>query len=214
MAKARTVGKIIWRILNILVWFCLLLLLVVAFTPLTRWMLRPFQIQEEIRRADLIVVLSGGTDTGRYLSLVSSHRLMRGVQLYFEGRAAKILFSGGPAGETRVADALVMGQEARRLHVPAEDILIDKRSFLTHEQAQEVKRICDSRKSKSVILVTSYLPMKRSLMAFEQTRLKVYPAPADPYELYVADPLGRIALFRQLVQEYGRFILYKFRGWI
>ena len=83
-----------------------------------------------------------------------------------------------------------MAQEAKRLNVPAGDILVEKRSQSTHEKVVEVKKMTEALRWKSLILVTSYSQMKRSLMAFEDAGFKVYPAPADPYEKYADGPLG------------------------
>lgn len=214
MANGRSfIGKIFF-ILHLLLWLALSLVVVIAYTPLTLYMLKPLTVQEEIKNADLILVLGGGIDKGRYLTLVSSHRLVRGAQLYFEGKANKILVSGGIPGKVNVPEAAVMAQEARRLKIPAGDILLEKKSRNTHEQAVEVKKIADSLQMKSILLVTSFSHMKRSLMAFESLGFKIYPAPADPYERYTDDPMGRLCLFPKLVHEYGGMVYYKIKGWI
>ncbi len=214
MANGRSlIGKIFF-ILHLLLWLALLLVVVIAYTPLTLYMLRPLTVHEEIKNADLILVLGGGIDKGRYLTLVSSHRLVRGAQLYFDGRANKILVSGGIPGKVNVPEAAVMAQEARRLKIPAGDILLEKKSRNTHEQAVEVKKIADSLQMKTILLVTSFSHMKRSLMAFENLGFKIYPAPADPYERYTDDPMARLCLFPKLVREYGGMVYYKIRGWI
>jgi uncharacterized SAM-binding protein YcdF (DUF218 family) len=195
-------------------WIALFSVLTIAYTPLTNFMLKPLSVQEEIKDADLVVVLGGGVDRGRFLTLASSHRMVRGIQLYFEGRAKKILFCGGIAGKGTVSEASVLGQEARRLRVPPDDILLEKRSKNTHDQAVEVKMITEPLQIKNILLVTSFSHMKRALMAFEHAGFKVYPAFADPYERYADDPLDRLGLFPKLLHEYGGIVYYKIRGWI
>lgn len=214
MAVGRSFGRRIVSTLNLILWLAFLIILVIAFTPLTGYMVKPLEVKEDIRKADVIVVLSGGIDKGRYLSLASSQRMVRGAQLYFEGRAKKILFSGGIPPKNGVAEAAVMAQEAKRLNIPAEDILVEKRSQSTHEKVVEVKKMTEALRWKSLILVTSYSKMKRSLMAFEYAGFKVYPAPADPHEKYADGPLERISLFRELIHEYVGIIYYKIRRWI
>ncbi len=214
VAKERSLIGKIGFILNLLLWLTLAAALSLAFTPLTVYMLKPLMIKEDVRNADVIVVLAGGVDKGRYLNLVSSQRLVRGAQLYFEGRAKKILLSGGLSPEGGVVEATVMAQEARRLNIPPQDIILEKNSKRTYDQAVEIKKIADALHLKSIILVTSFSHMKRSLMAFEQAGFKVYPAPADPYELYLEKPMERLALFPLIIHEYGGIIYYKFRGWI
>ncbi|MGA2959531.1 MAG: YdcF family protein [Thermodesulfobacteriota bacterium] len=214
MANGRSLIRKIFFILHLLLWLALSLVVVIAYTPLTLYMLKPLTVQEEIKNADLILVLGGGIDKGRYLTLVSSHRLVKGAQLYFEGRANKILVSGGIPGKVNVPEAAVMAQEAKRLKIPAGDILLENKSQNTHAQAVEVKKIADSLQLKSILLVTSFSHMKRSLMTFENLGFKIYPAPADPYERYTDDPMGRLCLFPKLVHEYGGMVYYKIRGWI
>lgn len=214
MAIRRSFGRRIVSTLNLILWLAFLIVLVIAFTPLTGYMVKPLEVKEDIRKADVIVVLSGGIDKGRYLSRISSQRMVRGAQLYFEGRAKKILFSGGIPPKNGVAEAAVMAQEAKRLNIPAEDILVERRSQSTHEKVVEVKKITEALRWKSLILVTSYSKMKRSLMAFEYAGFKVYPAPADPYEKNADGPLERLSFFGELIHEYVGIIYYKIRGWI
>ncbi|MDI6755563.1 MAG: YdcF family protein [Thermodesulfobacteriota bacterium] len=214
MNKERSWSRRIISALNLILWLAFFIILAIAYTPLTRYMLKPLLVKEDIRKADVIVVLGGGIDEGRHLSLVSSHRLLRGAQLYFEGKVKKILLSGGDPRKVGVAEAMVMAQEARRLNIPAQDIIIEKHSNRTHEQAGEIKKIAKSQRWESLLLVTSYSHMKRSLMAFERAGFKVYPAPADPYEKYIDDPLGRLRLFKLIIYEYGGIVYYKIRGWI
>lgn len=214
MGKNRSLGRRLLFLTSLILWMALFLVLAVAFTPLTHVMLRPLTVLEEIKDADLVVVLGAGVDRGRYLTLVSSHRMVRGIQLYLEGRARKILFSGGVVGLASVSEAAVMNQEAGRLRVPPADILLEKKSKNTHDQAVEVKKIAEPLEMKSILLVTSYSHMKRALMAFEHAGFKVYPAFADPYEKYAEDPLTRLAIFPKLLHEYGAIVYYKARGWI
>ena len=214
VATGRPFGRRIISTLNLILWLAFLVVLVIAFTPLTRYMLKPLEMKEDVRKADVIVVLCGGIDKGRYLSLVSSQRMVRGAQLYFEGKAKKVLFSGGILPKNGVAEASVMAQEAKRLNIPAEDILVERRSQTTREKVVEVKKITEALRWKSLILVTSCCKMKRSLMAFEYAGFKVYPALADPYEKYADGPLERLSLFTALIHEYGGIVYYKVRGWI
>ncbi len=186
----------------------------IACTPVTRYLLKPLTVAEDLREADLIVVLGGGVNQGRFLTLVSSHRMVKGVQLYFEGKAPKILFSGGMPGKATVSEASVLGQEARRLKVPPEDILLEKKSKNTHDQAVEVKKIADRLRVKSILLVTSFSHMKRALMAFEKAGFKVYPSFADPNEKYADNPMDRLGLFFWLIHEYAGMVYYQIRGWI
>jgi uncharacterized SAM-binding protein YcdF (DUF218 family) len=214
MGKEKSFSRRIASSINFLLWLAFLFTLVVVFTPLTQYMLRPFQVEEELRQADVIVVIPGGIDSGFYLQHDSARRLMRGVQLYHAGWSSKIYFPGGRSSKNNISEAMVMAQEARRLKVPSEDILLDSQSPRLVEQARKCKKIVRSLGGESLLLVTSYLQMKRTLLVFENLGFKVYPASADPCEKYVDDPLGRLALFPKLLQEYVNLIYYKIRGWV
>jgi len=214
MAKVKAVSRRFIFTVNLLLWIIFLIVLIIAFTPVTAYMLRPLLMKEEIRKADAIVVLGGGIDRGRYLTLESSHRLVRGAQLYHEGMAPKIIFSGGPSPQVGVAEGAVLAQEARRLKIPPEDIIIENKSRRTYEQAVEIKKIADSHRWKSLLLVTSCTHMKRAVHAFEQAQFKVYPAPADPLEKYAQGALNRLALCGRIIHEYGGMIYDWIKGWI
>ena len=214
MANEKSWGRRIFFALNLILWLAFFAFLAIACTPLTDYMIKSLAVKEDIRKADVIVVLAGGIDKGNYLRLDTSHRLLRGAQLYFEGKAKKILLSGGGSKKTGVAEATVMAQEARRLKIPVTDIILEKSSRHTHEQAAEIKKISEFHRWQSILLVTSYSHMKRSLMSFERAGFKVYPAFADPYEKYIDDPLGRLRLFKMLLHEYGGIVYYKIKGWI
>ena len=98
--------------------------------------------------------------------------------------------------------------------MPPEDILLEKKSKNTHDQAEEVKKIADPLRVKSILLVTSFSHMKRALMAFEKAGFKVYPAFADPTEKYPDGPLGRLGLFPRLAHEYAGMVYFQIMGWI
>jgi len=212
--KEKSIFQRVASTLNWFLWLGFFTVLVVAFTPLTGYMWKPLMIEEDVRNADLIVVLTGGVNKGRYLSPDSMQRMVRGGQLYFEGRAKKILFSGGICEKAGVTEASVLAQEAKRLNIPVADILLEKNSRRLYERAAEVKKIANAGRWKSILLVTSHWQMKRAVLVFENVGFKVYPAPAAPYEKYVEDPLSRLRLFHHLLQEYVSMIYYRIRGWI
>ncbi len=199
---------------NLLLWLIFLLILLICFTPLNEYLLRPLKIAEDLQQAEVIVVMGGGIDRGRFLTWPSSQRLLRGAQLYFAGWAPKILFVGGDPSKLGIPEALVLAQEARKLKIPEQDILLEKNAAHTHEQVLEIKEMAAKNKWQNLIIVTSYINMKRTLLAFENLGCKVYPAPAYPYEKYARNSLVRLQVFTQLVREYAAIVYYKARGWI
>ena len=215
MAKGRSFGRrfLFWA--SLLLWVFFLGVLAIAFTPVTGYLLKALAMKEEIRHADAIVVLGGGVNRGRYLTLcILSPFGSRAFSFITRERRRKSSFREGFLQKAGVAEGVVLAQEARRMQVPPENILIEKNSRRTHEQAVETKKITDPLRWKSVILVTSYTHMKRAVLCFEQAGFKVYPAPADPVERYAAGPLERLDLFGKILHEYGGMIYYRIKGWI
>ena len=98
MAMGRSFGKRIVSTLNLILWLAFLTVLVIAYTPLTAYMLKPLEVKEDIRKADVIVVLSGGIDKGRYLSLVSSHRMVRGAFVFLNSGSMPSMTSDPSGG--------------------------------------------------------------------------------------------------------------------
>jgi uncharacterized SAM-binding protein YcdF (DUF218 family) len=214
MSNGRSWERKIARTLNLLLWLGFLAALVIGYTPVTGMLLRPLKVEENLQRADGIVVLSAGIDAGNFLTLESAHRLLRGAQLYFGGKSKKILFAGDGSAKGETADATVMAQEARRLSIPSENILMSTHSSSLREAGLEFEKMTQFLRWKSILLVTSYCRMKRAVLVFENLGFKVYPAPADPYERYLQRPLARLHLFRTLLGEYGKILYYRLRGWI
>ena len=214
MANGRSWERKITRTLNLLLWLGFLAVLVIGYTPLTRMLLRPLNVEANPQKADGIVVLSAGIDEGDFLTLESAHRLVRGAQLYYEGKSRKILFAGEESEKGAPGEATVMAQQARRLHIPSEDTLLNQHPGSLRECGLEFKNMTHFLRWKSILLVTSYCRMKRAVWVFENLGFKVYPAPADPYERYLRGPLGRLKLFCTLLHEYGGILYYRLRGWI
>jgi len=104
-------------------------------------------VNQPPKPADVIIVLSTGED-----------RVAKGVVLYQEGYASKILFTGGGSDN--------MGKQAEALGVPAGDILLEQDSFTTYTNAKYSLKIIEDHGFKSAIIVTSPYHTKRSGIIF------------------------------------------------
>ena len=94
------------------------------------------------------------------------YRLPKAVQLYKEGRAKKILFSGGMVweGESR-AEAHLLKMKAMEFGIPEEDILIEDLSLHTKENVLAsllvLDREFDLHNIKRLLVVTTAFHMRR-----------------------------------------------------
>ena len=135
-------------------------------------------------RYDAIVVLGSGVlEPGTLrptadLSPASKNRTTCGVELYQQGFAPKLLFTGGHghAFKETTKDAPEMKRWAERLGVSTDAMIIEDRSRTTFENATEAKRLLGP---ASILLVTSARHLPRATALFTKQEFRVTPVPCD-----------------------------------
>lgn len=115
-------------------------------------------LDEIPNRAEIIIVLSGDDE---------GYRLRHAFNLYQKGYAKKILLSGGTNlwEETGID---LMKKYLVKLGVPQEDILSEKESESTVENALFSKKVLEKRGLKSAIVVTSPPHTRRVSIIFKK----------------------------------------------
>jgi len=133
-------------------------------------------------RFDAVVVLGAGVmgkgslRPADQLTGLSMQRTLCGVDRFAEGRAPRLVLSGGDGtimGEGP-KEAIEMRRLAIRLGVPEEVVLIDDRARTTYENALGVKGVLGE---GSILLVTSASHMPRAAGLFRKQGFTVTPAP-------------------------------------
>ncbi len=114
--------------------------------------------QDNLSKCDAIVVISGGDTTAR---------LAEGVNLYKDGWAPKIIFSGA-AAQGEISNALAMKREALTRGALESEILIEEESTTTEENARFVAELITNNDIKSIILVTSPYHQRRAYNHFRK----------------------------------------------
>lgn len=107
--------------------------------------------------ADAIVAVSGGDTAAR-----TNHA----IQLYKNGWAPLLIFSGAAQDKTGLSNALAMRQIAIEAGVPSEAILIEENSENTAQNASLTSGLVASRGIKNIILVTSGYHQRRASLEF------------------------------------------------
>lgn len=120
---------------------------------------------EGCKKADVIVAISGGNTAARTNSA---------IELYKNGWADKIIFSGDSADPNAPSNAEEMRETALRAGVPNKDILLDETSTSTIENAQNVAEILNEKNWDDVILTTSNYHLRRAKTVFESSRDGIY----------------------------------------
>lgn len=151
-------------------------------------------IEDELAKADAIIVISG--DTGA--------RAATAIDLWKQGFAPVIVFSGAAIDPASVSSAEIMRREALRQGVPESATIIEPASADTEQNATEVAKLMVARKMRSAILVTSPFHQRRAALlftrAFEPAGLVLRNYPArdaewDPTFWWRREPLrSRTAL--------------------
>lgn len=94
------------------------------------------------------------------------YRLPTAIELYKNGRAGKILFSGGVVwDDTGLTEAQMLADKAMELGIPPEDILIENQSLHTKENVLASLLVLDRafylHKISRLLVVTSHYHMRR-----------------------------------------------------
>lgn len=191
---------------------------------------------EGLPKAEAIVVLGGATKSalpprpGVDLS-EAGDRVLYGAQLYREGKAPRVILSGGRinwrgGGSSESAD---MATIMETLGVPKSAMLQDPTSLNTYQNAVNVKRILDEQNIQRVLLVTSAIHMPRSLLIFKRQGIDAIPAPTDfsvvRYEnddsksleqfwLDLVPDAERLQHTSRALKEYIGLIVYRLKGWL
>ena len=160
-----------------------------------------------LKQADAIVVLGNRppTDDDGNVMPETRRRVARGVQVFFAGRAASILFAGGPAPHNQV-EARVMAELAGSLGVPKAAMLLEERSTDTIENARFARELLCGKLEfcePSIILVSSPYHLQRAKKLFECAGFRVQTtASVDPGRDYAE----RFTRSERLVRLYYFFI--------
>ena len=134
----------------------------------------PTADSEKCQKADAIVVVSGG-DT--------EARTEAGINLYKNGWADYIIFSGAALDTSGPSSAEAMMTQAEEAGVPESAILIDTEAMNTQQNAENSQTIFSENNFDDVILVTSGYHQRRASLEFHknaaQVALRDYPVTSD-----------------------------------
>ena len=131
--------------------------------------------KQDCQADDAIVAISGG-DT--------SARTDQAIQMYKNGWAPLMVFSGAAADKDGPSNAKTMERRAIAAGVPSDKILIDETSETTKQNATNAVNIFDQNHILSVILVTSAYHQRRAGLEFGKdagSAIKIvnHPVPTD-----------------------------------
>ncbi len=190
-------------------------------------------IPGDLPTADVIVVLGGSTRSPvppRSFAEVTEagDRIIHAAQLYKQGKAPKILVTGGriELAGAETSEASDMSQLLQFMGIPPEDILLEPEAYNTRENALYSQAILKEEGLEKILLVTSAMHMPRSLKIFRKLGMDVTPAAADfligqserpqtsRARLISLLPESENLLFvSRAIKEYIGLFVYRLRGW-
>ncbi|WP_269789787.1 YdcF family protein [Stenotrophomonas sp. Iso1] len=119
--------------------------------------------RDQAAPADAIIVLGAAAYDAKP-SPVFEERIRHGLDLYHQGYASKLIFTGGFGGSrARFSESQVARRYALKQKVPAADILIETKSRTTRQNLVEAKQVMAKNNLHRVIVVSDPLHMARAL---------------------------------------------------
>ncbi|WP_109125783.1 YdcF family protein [Dyella sp. C11] len=134
-----------------------------------------------------IILLGAGTavEEGHRLqpSFFVNGRVLRAAQLYSACKAAgkecRLVVSGGDSQSHGEPEAVVYGRALRQLGIPEADLSLESRSMSTWQNAQFSRPILAEYAPQHIVLVTSGIHLKRSLIYFAHFGIVPQPVAGD-----------------------------------
>lgn len=189
------------------------IILLGTFTPLDSLLVKPLVHDDRPTPADVIVVLGGGINKDTHsLPWGVEERVAKGVELYRDGMASKIIVSGGITHYAGEAESEVMAPYAEMLGVPAEDVIQEDRSKDTHTNAVYSAAIMQEKGWHTAIVVTSDFHTARACRIFKKVTSNIECVAAYRNPVFEGDAYRNLMDFRVIIREYGAWVYNWLRG--
>jgi uncharacterized SAM-binding protein YcdF (DUF218 family) len=168
--------------------WCWLLLwsLPIASDALYNWVTRdyPAITISAVQPAQAIVLLGGGVNPADRINpeadlTLAADRMVMAAKLFNEGKAQKIVLTGGHDSTYLTSEAQAMADMLVLLGVPRSALILEESSRNTRENALLTLRILDAAGINSAILVTSALHMRRAMGDFANSQITFTPVATD-----------------------------------
>ncbi len=138
--------------------------------------------QDNIQQSDAIVILGNKVELTGEPSQRLVSRLEKGFQIYTNKIAPFVIVTGG-IGREGFDEAEVMKQYLIKKGIPEDFILVDSQGINTFESAKNIQKIVKDKNFKSVLIVSNYYHISRTVLAFEKNNIsEVYSAHANFFE--------------------------------
>ena len=169
--------KVIFSLLVILIIFIIIILSINHYVKVsTKRQIIELKDVEKLKEKDIdcIIVLGAGVRNDKPTDMLAD-RLLRGIEIYNQDSAPKIIMSGDH-GREEYDEVNIMKNFAIQRGVPSEDIFMDHAGFSTYESIYRAKEIFDAKK---VIIITQKYHIYRALYIANKLGIEAYGVGAD-----------------------------------
>jgi len=158
------------------------LVLWLTYTGIMIW---SFGNKDFVQQSDCIIVLGAAINKDQP-SPVFKERINHAVTLFQQGKAPKIIFTGGLGNGETYTESEAGAAYASRNGVPKSSILKETRSQTTRQNLLEAKALMDANGYRSAIIVSDPLHMKRAVMMAEDIGISAVssPTPTSRYRSF------------------------------
>lgn len=159
----------------------------ITAVSLMLWLQGPYRATSRLQQPyDTVVVLSGmlhlqRSQADRLEFNDAADRILAGIALVKQGKAATLLLSGGSGDlyHQEISEATLLHDFAIELGLQPQQILLDPTSRNTYENAVNSAELIRIYHFRHVLLVTSAAHMRRALAAFHKQGIFPEPYPVD-----------------------------------
>jgi uncharacterized SAM-binding protein YcdF (DUF218 family) len=201
---------VLWTIFSVAIF-----LLLVTFTGVNKILIAPLVRNETPQQADVIIILGGGIVTDlKMLPWAVQERVKRGIELYKEDYADSIIVTGGVVKGQNYTESSFMREYAELLSASSEDIIEEKRSKSTYDNAVYSLQIMDENDWQTVLLVTSDFHTKRACRVFKKVEIDITCLAAYPDPGFEKNYFRNLVNTQSILREYVAIVYYFVRGYI
>jgi len=186
-----------------------MLRVVINETQFADWIVSPLLWNDTSGNADVMVVLGAGVvgDCGNNVNGV--RRVLLAGRLFREGRARRVLFTGGPS-DVACPVAIAMARLAADVGIPAARTIVETGSHSTRENASRSAVVLRGLGARRLLIVTDRLHMRRAAESFTRMGFDVDVASVPVYEGHA----DNVSMLYWGAREMLALAYYNMRGWL
>ncbi len=207
--KSKIATAVLWISFPIAV-----ILLFITLVDVSGLLAKPITNDQTPQKADVIIVLGGGIVTDlKILPWSVQERMKRGVELFDQGYADRMIVAGGQVSGQSYSESEFMREYAEFLGVPSKSIIEENASRDTHQNAQNSLVIMNELGWSTALVVTSDYHTRRACNVFEKQSAEVTCIASYKSENF-NNLFRNLTDTRAVVCDYLATVYYLIRGYI